>query len=254
MKQPFSKRYPLAAAALVAFICVFFTALGSALAQILALPDTTGHLVIAAFLAVSTLVGLLIMKRSPDTLAQYGFGGRPFAGAAGVWFYLPLVLIEILPLAIYGVAKGHGAGYYATMLLFTIMIGFNEETYFRGLVLHFLQNKSTRWAIWGSSVIFGLLHAANLLGGKDVLYTVLQILFAFLVGLVLAELLVQTGSLWVLIVWHAAHDFISYITPEVLDAGALVLLGAQVAILLVYVVVLQKKRAAALAKKATPAL
>ena len=86
------------------------------------------------------------------------------------------------------------------------------------------------------------------------LYTVLQILFAFLVGLVLAELLVQTGSLWVLIVWHAAHDFISYITPEVLDAGALVLLGAQVAILLVYVVVLQKKRAAARAKKAAPAL
>ena len=254
MKQPFSKRHPLAAAALVAFICVLFTALGSALAQILALPDTTGHLVIAAFLAVSTLVGLLLMKRSSETLAQYGFGSHPFAGAAGVWFYLPLVLIEILPLAIYGVEKGHNAGYYATMLLFTIMIGFNEETYFRGLVLHFLKNKSTRWAIWGSSVIFGLLHAANLLGGKDVWYTVLQILFAFLVGLVLAELLVQTGSLWVLIVWHAAHDFISYITPEVLDAGALVLLGAQVAILLVYVVVLQKKRAAVQAKKAAPAL
>ena len=245
MKQPFSKRYPLVAAALVAFICVFFTALGSALAQILALPDTTGHLVIAAFLAVSTLVGLLIMKRSPATLAQYGFQRQPLAGADKVWFYLPLVLIEILPLAIYGVAKGHGAGYYATMLLFTVMIGFNEETYFRGLVLHFLQNKSTRWAIWGSSVIFGLLHSANLLGGKDVLYTVLQILFAFLVGLVLAELLVQTGSLWVLIVWHAAHDFISYITPEVLDTGALVLLGVQVAILLAYVVVLQKKRTAA---------
>ena len=64
-------------------------------------------------------------------------------------------------------------------------------------------------------------------------------------GLVLAELLVQTGSLWVLIVWHAAHDFISYITPEVLDTGALVLLGVQVAILLAYVVVLQKKRTAA---------
>ena len=254
MKQPFSKRRPLTAAIIVAVICVAFTAVGTAMSQILALPDTTAYLLIAAFLFVSTLVGLLIMKRSPDTLAQYGFGSQPFAGAAGVWFYLPLVLIEILPLAIYGVEKGHNAGYYATMLLFTIMIGFNEETYFRGLVLHFLQNKSTRWAVWGSSVIFGLLHAANLLGGKDVLYTMLQILFAFLVGLVLAELLVQTGSLWVLVFWHAAHDFISYITPQVLDAGQLALLGVQVAILLVYVVVLQKKRAAAQAKGAAAAL
>ncbi len=254
MKQPFSKRRPLTAAILVALLCVAFTAFGSALSQILALPDTTGYLLIAAFLIVSTLVGLLLMKRSSATLAQYGFGGRPFAGAAGVWFYLPLVLIEILPLAIYSVEKGHNAGYYAAMLLFTVAVGFNEETYFRGLALHFLQNKSTRWAVWGSSVIFGLLHSANLLGGKDMLYTVLQILFAFLVGLVLAELMVRTGSLWVLIIWHAAHDFISYITPEVLDTGALVLLGAQVAILLAYLVVLQKKRIAAQAKGLAAAL
>ena len=244
MKQPFSKRHPLGAAIGVAIICVAFTVLGSALAQILALPDTTGYLLIAAFLLVSSAIGLLLMKRSPDTLAQYGFRAQPFAGAAGVWFYLPLLLIEILPLAIYGIEPGHNAAHYGTMLLFTAAVGLNEETYFRGLVLRFLQNKSTRWAIWGSSIIFGVLHSANLLGGKDLLYTVLQILFAFLVGLVLAELLVHTGRLWVLIVWHAAHDFISYSTPDVMDAGAFVLLGVQVVILLAYFVVLQKKRAA----------
>ena len=55
----------------------------------------------------SAIAALLCMKRSPATLAQYGFQRQPLAGADKVWFYLPLVLIEILPLAIYGVAKGH---------------------------------------------------------------------------------------------------------------------------------------------------
>lgn len=66
-------------------------------------------------------------------------------------------------------------------------------------------------------------------------------IFAFLVGLVLAEIVSISKSLWIVIIWHAVHDYISSITGETLDTTALIVLAIQVGILLIYAIYIWKK-------------
>ena len=75
---------------------------------------------------------------------------------------------------------------------------FVEEFVFRGLVLGSLKQYGEGFAVLASSILFGLIH-----GNFE------QIPFAFLVGLVLGFIAVQTGSLWVGMAVHAANNFVS---------------------------------------------
>ena len=110
-----------------------------------------------------------------------------------------------------------------------------------GLSLKAMQTQGRKKAIIWSAVVFGVLHLVNALSGKSTLYLVLQMFFAFLVGFVLAEIVSITKSLWFVIIWHAAHDFISSTTSDALDTKALIILGIQVGILLVYAILIWRK-------------
>lgn len=75
---------------------------------------------------------------------------------------------------------------------------FVEEFIFRGIVLGSLKRYGEGFAVLASSILFGLIH-----GNFE------QIPFAFLVGLALGFLAVQTGSLWVGMGVHAANNFVA---------------------------------------------
>lgn len=149
--------------------------------------------------------------------------------------------VEIIPIVLIGFSSEVTVLQYIILLFFTVAVGFNEEIYFRGLALKFIEEKGRKKAIIWSSVIFGVLHLVNALNGKNALYLVLQMMFALLVGFVLVEIVSITKSLWVVIAWHAAHDYISSITGETLDTTALIILAIQVGILLVYAICIWKK-------------
>lgn len=149
--------------------------------------------------------------------------------------------VEIIPIVLAGFSSEVTVLQYIILLFFTVAVGFNEEIYFRGLVFKFIKEEGTKKAIIWSSVIFGVLHLVNALNGKNALYLVLQMMFAFLVGFVLAEVVSITKSLWVVIAWHAAHDYISSVTGETLDTTALIVLAIQVGILLVYAIYVWKR-------------
>lgn len=75
---------------------------------------------------------------------------------------------------------------------------FVEEFIFRGIVLGSLKRYGEGFAVLTSSILFGLFH-----GNFE------QIPFAFLVGLGLGFVTVQTGSIWVGMGVHAANNFIA---------------------------------------------
>jgi membrane protease YdiL (CAAX protease family) len=104
-----------------------------------------------------------------------------------------------------------------------------------------MEEKGRKKAIIWSSIVFGVLHLVNVLNGKNALYLILQVIFAFLVGFVLAEIVSITKSLWIVIIWHAAHDYISSITSDTLDTTALVILAIQVVILSVYAICIWRR-------------
>ncbi|GIO45145.1 CPBP family intramembrane glutamic endopeptidase [Paenibacillus apis] len=220
----------------VAVLCTFFTALGSAIAEITGVEEAAAYLIMAGGVAVSALLGLLFMKRSGNAMRQYGFRLPDRNGIGQVWMYVPLLLLELAPILIYGLHFNKQPIIYVVLLLFTLLVGFNEELYFRGLVFGCLNRISTKTAIIGSSVIFGALHSVTALSGKNMGLVLLQVGFAFLAGLVLVQILVLTKSLWPGILWHIVHNFLSFSTEDVFDEKAIIVVSVQVVLLLVYAI------------------
>lgn len=240
MKKSFVQKHPLLAAILIGLLCTIMTALGAAVSQIMEL-DTYKQLeLITVFLLISIVIGIVIMKKSRYKLNEYGFRINEIGTFRKIWWYTPLLVIEVLPIVVYGFSSEITSRQYIIIALFTIAVGFNEEIYFRGLALKFLEEKGRKKSIIGSSIIFGVLHLVNALNGKNALYIVLQMFFAFLVGIVFAEIVSITKSLWVVIIWHSVHDFIGSSTGDALDSTALVVLAIQVVILLVYAICIWK--------------
>lgn len=240
MKKSFVQKHPYIAAILAGVLCTFMTALGMALPQILELNDNATYGIAAVFLLISVLIGIIIMKGSVFTLADYGFRKNEKGTLRKTGWYIPLAAIEILPVAVFGFNTSVTALRLVVLICFTAAVGFNEEIYFRGLIFKFLEREGTKKAIIWSSVIFGILHLANAFNGENTLYLILQMLFAFLVGFVLSEIVSITKSLWVLIIWHAVHDFISIMAGDIFNQAALAVLGIQVIILVIYAVCIWK--------------
>ncbi|WP_059041952.1 CPBP family intramembrane glutamic endopeptidase [Paenibacillus rubinfantis] len=242
MSEKYITKHPYLAAVIAALICTFLTAVGSAAAQVAELAEVPAYLVMTASVVLSILVGLWLLRRSRISSEEAGFR-RPASGSLrSVWFCVPLLLLEIIPLVAYGPDAFTRPGTeYAVLALFTVVVGLNEELYFRGLAFSFLARRSRKQAVIGSSIVFGVLHAANALSGTNPLEVLLQIAFAILAGLMLALLVSITRSLWIGIVWHAVHNFLSFSTEIVFDQTALVVVSAQVVILLIFAVGLWKR-------------
>ncbi|TQR32295.1 CPBP family intramembrane metalloprotease [Lysinibacillus sphaericus] len=181
------------------------------------------------FTASGVLVTLWIMRKSKFSFKDFGF--RRFKAEA--W----MVVIVIFELVAFfnGITDqdGFSAQYVFILLLFVIAVGLCEEFIFRGLIFKYLSAKGLKTAIIGSSILFGIGHLAHLGAGQDFLLTLLQVAFAFLFGLVCAEIVAKTKSIIFPIVWHAIHDFIGFLTegePNVLAVSiyifhCLVLIG-----------------------------
>jgi membrane protease YdiL (CAAX protease family) len=88
-----------------------------------------------------------------------------------------------------------------------LLVGLCEELIFRGLMYRALDEwRGTRWAIWGSSLGFGLFH----LGHGDP-----TIVVAVFIGALFAAIRWRTGGIIGLIIVHALYDLsVVAIVPE----------------------------------------
>ncbi len=240
MKNRFREKHPYVVSICAAILCTFMTGLGTAISQILNLEVEEQFIVITVFLVLSVLIGIIIIKSTKLSFADCGFRTNIKDTYKKVWCYIPLVLVEILPILIAGFSSEITVKQYVALLFFVIAVGFNEEIYFRGIIYNFLFVKGKKTAIIVSSIIFGVLHLANAFNGKSLIYLILQMFFAFLVGFVLAEIMSITKSIWILIIWHAIHDYIASIGNDTLDMKEIVIIALQVFILLIYAIYMWK--------------
>jgi membrane protease YdiL (CAAX protease family) len=240
-------RAPWLAAIAFALVPVVFTAGASAAAQLSGVSEAGAALILAAGAAVSAILGLVVMRLSPPRVRDFGFR-RPRRASAALWF-IPAAATVLIILGTQGVRVD--APTVAAYGVLVAAVALNEETWFRGIVFAILRARSTRTAVVGSSVLFGVLHLANLAGGADVGSSILQVAFAALFGLVAAQLLVLTGSLWPAIAWHAAWNFVSFIGGDSTDNGSLIGLGAACVLMLGYAVFLGRRTSSRLDDAAT---
>lgn len=217
-------------AILVGIAGTVLTAFGVGLSQVWHLDLVSATYTQAAFIGLSAVVGLAVMWRTKPSLASYGFRS-PVRLDLALWL-VPLFAVPVILVALSGITVTPvQAAAYGVLAL---CVGFNEEIWFRGLLLATLRRLGTRSAIIGGSAIFGALHLTNFFAGRPPLHLGLQFAFACLAGLVLAELVAITGSLWIGIVWHFVYDLAAFSTGDELNTAALVGLASITAVLAAY--------------------
>jgi CAAX protease family protein len=84
-----------------------------------------------------------------------------------------------------------GAATVTGLILLALMIGFVEESVFRGLMLTALREPGEWWAIVVTSVLFGVTHLANVLAGATLLETVSQVAYSVAIGVAFAALVLR---------------------------------------------------------------
>ena len=225
-----SLRHPWIAAIGLSLIPLVFTAGGFAVAQITGESEAGTYAIVAASVTVSALIAFLVTWRARLPLSAFGLR-TPRAASSALW-WLPLVIVIALVFVASGVAVPLGV--VPAIVWLAVAVGFNEELVYRGLVLAILRRYGTRRAVVFSALIFGVLHLANIGAGKSADYLVLQVMFAALFGVVTAELVVVTGSLWPGILFHAAFDAASYLGGDAVSPTALISLAVQVVLLASY--------------------
>ena len=73
-------------------------------------------------------------------------------------------------------------------------------------------------------------------------YTVAQLVFAALFGLVAAELVLLTGSLWSVMAWHGAYDLSSYLGGDAFGPLQVLSVALQCLLLASYAAYLWRQR------------
>lgn len=83
-----------------------------------------------------------------------------------------------------------------------------EELLFRGMILHSLRRFGDGFAVVASAILFGFYHG-----------NFIQMVFAFIAGLVMGLVVVRTGSLWTSILIHFINNSISFAVEMVQRYG-----------------------------------
>ena len=94
-------------------------------------------------------------------------------------------------------------------ILSMLCVGFIEEVIFRGFLLKAMCKDNIRLAIFVSSIIFGLGHIVNLLNGRELLPTLLQICYATAIGFLFTIFFYKGKSLLPCIITHSIFNSIA---------------------------------------------
>jgi membrane protease YdiL (CAAX protease family) len=159
------------------------------------------------------LVGLLVKL---DLLKEAGF--TPPSQWKALWLVWPLVVMALLNLSsLFDGSMVIDTSRPGLILLFAVLnltIGFCEEVMGRGVVLTVMLQKwsDTRRGIYAavlvSSALFGAAHIFNLITGHlPLLANMTQIVYSFVFGLVFAACFLRNGTIWPVMLVHAAIDF-----------------------------------------------
>ncbi len=141
--------------------------------------------------------------------------------------------------------SARGAQYILALGIGVIFVGIAEETTFRGIVVRALRGSTSNEFVvmLASSLLFGVMHAVNILNGAEAGDTMTQIFVASISGASLYITLRLTGTLLAPILLHALIDFsiLGQIgeggglgsTAAIIQLGVYLLTGIAVVVILV---------------------
>ncbi len=159
----------------------------------------------SASLMLSVVAAILLSRMGWWQAVGFRSPNRP----RDLWYFalplLPALINLVIGLAVPSLWR------FAELLAITLLIGFSEETIFRGLMLNALKVHGFWRAAIITALLFGLSHALNLLAGNSMAETAAQIFYAVAFGFTFAALVLKKGILWPLVLVHFLIDFTSFL-------------------------------------------
>ncbi len=119
--------------------------------------------------------------------------------------------------------SGVEIGNVGLALLYGLAPGIGEEVMFRvipiSIAMRSKNKKIVTWTFIISSVLFGLVHATNLIVGADPGSTLMQVIYATAIGMAMSAIYMRTGNIWITMVIHTFTDFASYLGVSLQESG-----------------------------------
>lgn len=166
--------------------------------------DTVPRLAVSIFLIV-----FMLMKGYAETF-------KPKWRGTYILWSVPCFLVAIVNFpfsaVIRGVAVIERVDLLWLFLLKCVAIALLEEIFFRALLLPLFMERfaPNRYrvliSVLCSSILFALIHLLNLFFGAGVGATLLQVGYTFLIGCMLAVMMLKTKNIWLCIIVHAVFD------------------------------------------------
>ena len=203
------ERYPwivsFSIALLFLVISVVGTPIGNQIEQAARLPVDSGVLIQQLLLTVYCALLVIVF----GGWRQAGFFKR--VDARTFLFFLPPLATPVIALFFTGIAPIDVTRLFM-LVIFTVMIGFAEESLCRGVMLGaFLSRGAMKAAVY-SSLIFGSMHLINVYYGMNIATGLLYVIYAALIGFgFAAPYLKSGGAIWPVIFVHGLYDFLGKI-------------------------------------------
>lgn len=124
----------------------------------------------------------------------------------------------LVPGFIHGQLPTDSVATFFDVLLFAMLIGLAEEFIARGFVFELFHRMGFWVGVNVSAITFGLMHFYNLSGGRNLTYTIYQVIHAACFGYLALGLMIYSGSIWVPIVFHGLFN-LPLVTIEDLGMG-----------------------------------
>ncbi|OAB44446.1 CPBP family intramembrane glutamic endopeptidase [Paenibacillus glacialis] len=214
MKEKVTKGHPILFSIMFGILLTLLVAVASTVATIVGLKDT--GIMIAqgcAFLIMAVMVTLYMRKRD-RSFGIFGFNKINIRKEKVTLYYIPLLIIVLVQPIMGGFNFELTVAQIILVIIFSLLVGYTEESIFRGIIREKLQSKGPVFYIVFSSIFFGILHMANALSGKDLVSTLLQVINALLIGLILALLIETTNNIIPLIAFHFMFDTFAQLTSS----------------------------------------
>ena len=192
----FSTKYPLLFGVIVFFAALLSAGVGVAALAIVGMSSD------AATTIARIVVALVLLVAFRSCIAW----DRSLSGLA----LAAPVLVIVVWNVVYHLQDGAGfvsSAFLPQAVLLALAPGLFEEVIFRGITIAKLREagKGPWYTLLGSAAVFALVHLTNA-AGMDVPSLLVQVLYSFVVGLLLGAIYLRSGDILTVILAHAAID------------------------------------------------
>ncbi|MFB7888211.1 CPBP family intramembrane glutamic endopeptidase [Cellulosimicrobium cellulans] len=170
--------------------------------------DSSGTVFFGLLLPILVMSLLLVAFLSTMRWRREVFGPQPVAGRPWMWVAVVLVLVPVVLHLVATDWSSYDVTVILTVFALGLCIGFAEEVLTRGVAVTMLRRAGygEKAVMVLSSLLFGFLHASNLVSGQNLLTVGTTVVFAFGFGTMMYLSMRVTGSIVPAILLHAATD------------------------------------------------